>query len=83
MLVAGGSSAPHARPYEGLSAGSAGKFRHPVYADAENFTRRAWTWVTSPTRPFLMPAAEAGEQETTQNMLAALEGAAAAIGFGG
>jgi len=82
-IVAGGSAAPHARPYEGLSAGSSDKFRHPVFADATNFTRRAWTWVSSPTRPFLIPAAEAGEQETTQNMTAALEAAAAAVGFGG
>lgn len=82
-LVAGGSAAPHARPYEGLSAGGSGEFRHPVFADSQNFTRRAWTWVTSPTRPFLIPAAEAGEQETTRNMIAALDAAAAAVGFGG
>lgn len=82
-IVAGGPSAPHARPYEGLSAGSGGEFRHPVFADATNFTRRAWTWVTSPTRPFLFPAAEAGEAKTTQNLTAALDAAAAAIGFGG
>ena len=82
-IVAGGPSAPHARPYEGLSAGSSGKFRHPVFADAENFTRRAWTWVDSPTRPFLMPAAEAGEEKTTQKLTAALDAAAAALGFGG
>ena len=82
-VVAGGKSAPHARPYEGLSAGSAGKFRHPVYADSANKTRRAWTWVTSETRPFLFPAAEAGQEQTTQNLMAALDAAAAALGFGG
>ncbi|HEY9417673.1 MAG TPA: hypothetical protein VIQ30_23180 [Pseudonocardia sp.] len=82
-IVAGGPSAPHARPYEGLSAGGSGEFRHPVYADATNFTRRGWTWVTAATRPFLFPAAEAGEERTTQNLTAALDEAAAAIGFGG
>lgn len=82
-IVAGGRAAPHARPYEGLSAGGSGEFRHPVYADAANFTRKKWTWVTSPTRPFLFPAAEAGEEKTTQNLTAALDTAAAAIGFGG
>lgn len=82
-IVAGGPAAPYARPYEGLSSGSSGKFRHPVFADAANFTRKAWTWVDSPTRPFLMPAAEAGVEQATQNLTAALDAAAAAIGFGG
>jgi hypothetical protein len=82
-IVAGGPSAPHARPYEGLSSGSSGKFRHPVYADAANLTRKGWTWVDQATRPFLMPAAEAGVEKATQNLTAALDAAAAALGFGG
>ncbi|MGH3496316.1 MAG: HK97 gp10 family phage protein [Nocardioidaceae bacterium] len=44
--------APHARPYEGLSAGGGrGTFRHPVYGHD--------VWVTEATRPFLMPAVRA------------------------
>ena len=82
-LVAGGPNAPHARPYEGLSAGQFGKFRHPVFADAENFARNGWTWVESPTRPFLFPAATAGEEKATQKVITALDVAAKAIGFGG
>lgn len=50
--------APHARPYEGLSAGgSGGEFRHPVYGPTE--TRPDPPWVPEATRPFLRPAAEA------------------------
>lgn len=71
---AGGPSAPHARPYEGLSARGS-SFRHPVYGND-------W-WVASPTRPFLFPAAEAAEGAVTEAMRTALDEAAASLGFTG
>ena len=80
-VVAGGGSAPHARPYEGATG--AGVFRHPVYADSAGLVRRRWTWVTEPTRPFLMPAAESKAAMATSEVQAALDDAARAIGFGG
>lgn len=43
---AGGSSAPHAAPYEGI-AGNA-TFRHPAYGNRN-------VWVTQETRPYLVP----------------------------
>lgn len=52
------TAAPHARPYEGLSAGgSSGFFRHPVYGND-------W-WVSQDTRPFLAPAVEETRPELT------------------
>lgn len=71
---AGGATAPHARPYEGLSARGS-TFRHPVYGND-------W-WVASPTRPFLFPAAEAAEGAVTEAMRTALDEAAASLGFSG
>jgi hypothetical protein len=42
--------APHARPYEGITSGGKGFFRHPVYGND-------W-WVSEDTRPFISPAVE-------------------------
>lgn len=71
---AGGKNAPHARPYEGLSA-RGGSFRHPVYGND-------W-WVASPTRPFLFPAAQANAAAVTASMRGALDAAARELGFNG
>lgn len=79
-LVAGGPSAPHARPYEGFTGKAV--FRHPVYADATK-NRATWTWVPQATRPFLVPAVEAGAEAATQKLRTALDEAAASLGFGG
>lgn len=70
---AGNASTPHARPYEG--AGGKGTFRHPVHG-----TR---VWVTQATRPYLLPSGRAATPQVTQNMIAGLSEAAAAIGFTG
>jgi hypothetical protein len=69
---AGGPSAPHARPYEGLSARGS-TYRHPVYGND-------W-WVAAPTRPFLFPAAEAAEGAVTDAIRTALDEAASSLGF--
>lgn len=73
QVIAGGSGAPHARPYEGV-ASSGSTFRHPVYGDRE-------VWVSQEKRPFLFPAAEAKGDEVTGLVRAALDDAAASIGF--
>lgn len=69
---AGGSSAPHARPYEGLSS-RGDTFRHPVYGND--------VWVAQATRPFLIPAAEANAAAVTASVRAALDDAASSLGF--
>lgn len=79
VVIAGGRSTPHARPFEGFSGYA--KFRHPVFADRERHTSKGWTWVTQPTRPFLFPAAKETEAETTSQVRAALDDAAKDIGF--
>lgn len=71
---AGSPSAPHARPFEGLSS-RGDTFRHPVYGND-------W-WVAQPTRPFLFTAAEASQAEVTAEVRAALDDAAASLGFSG
>jgi len=71
---AGGKSAPHARPYEGLSS-RGGTFRHPVYGND-------W-WVSQASRPFLFPAAEANQAAVTEAMRGTLDEAARFLGFGG
>lgn len=78
-VTAGGKVAPHARPYEGVTGKPT--FRHPVHADAQHKTRKAWTWVTETTRPFLLPAGQAGEGPTTTALLSALNQAALSLGF--
>lgn len=80
-ITAGGPSAPHARPYEDVTG--KGKFRHPVFADSANLTRKAWSWVDQASRPFLLPAAQANEVTATNSLRAALDEAARDIGFGG
>lgn len=80
-VTAGNSSTPHARPFEDV--GGRGKFRHPVFADTENRTRRGWRWVSQTSRPFLFPAAKANEAAATAAIRSALDDAAKALGFGG
>lgn len=72
MVRAGGPSAPHARPYEGITA-RGDSFRHPVFG-------RDW-WVAQATRPFLFPALEAKAAEVESTVRGTLDDAAAAIGF--
>lgn len=78
-VTAGNASTPHARPYEEITG--RGSFRHPVFPDSKNKTSRDWRWVTQTSRPFLFPAAEAKSEEVTGLVRAALDEAAAAIGF--
>lgn len=72
-VIAGGSGAPHARPYEGIAT-QGDTFRHPVYGNRE-------VWVSQDKRPFIFPAAEAKGEEVTGLVRAALDDAAASIGF--
>jgi hypothetical protein len=73
QVVAGGPAVPHARPYEGI--GTRGDtFRHPVHGNRE-------VWVEQDKRPFIFPAAEAHGEEVTGLIRAALDEAAASIGF--
>jgi hypothetical protein len=69
---AGGNAAPHARPYEGITA-RGDSFRHPVYGND-------W-WVASPTRPFLLPAVQAKQAEADTEVRATLDDAATKLGF--
>jgi hypothetical protein len=71
---AGGTGAPHARPYEGLSS-RGGTFRHPVHGND-------W-WVAQASRPFLFPAAEANVAAVTAAMRGTLDEAARSLGFEG
>lgn len=80
-ITAGNQSTPHARPYEDV--GGKGKFRHPVFPDSRNRTRKGWTWVTQTSRPFLFPAAQANEAAATAAVRSALDEAAKSLGFGG
>lgn len=80
-VTAGNRSTPHARPYEDLF--QRGRFRHPVFADAKNKTRKGWTWVTQTARPFLFPAALENQAAATAAVRAALDEAAAQLGFEG
>lgn len=71
LIVAGGPSAPHARPFEGMSRDP---FRHPVYGNRE-------VWVPEPARPYLLPAGRAHRAEIDGLMRSVMAEAAAAIGF--
>lgn len=71
---AGGTNAPHARAYEGLTT-RGDSFRHPVYGND-------W-WVAQDTRPFLIPAVEESSAEVDAKVRSVLDEAAAAIGFEG
>jgi hypothetical protein len=68
--------APHARPYEGITARARDSrrsgFRHPVYAEGGH--RAQWVYVTTPFRPFLAPAAEAGQRAAVSRLLEAVDG---------
>lgn len=80
-VSAGTRSTPHARPYEDVLR--RGRFRHPVFADAKNRTRKGWIWVTQQSRSFLFPAAEARQAEATAAIRSALDEAASELGFEG
>lgn len=71
-IRAGGPKAPHARPYEGLSA-RGNTFRHPVWG-------HDW-WVTQPTRPFLIPAAQANKSQIDADVRKTLDDTATELGF--
>lgn len=71
-IRAGGKTAPHARPYEGITSGST--FRRPVYGNYK-------VWVTTATRPFLLPAAESTKGTVDQAMGVVMDKAARGIGF--
>lgn len=71
-VKAGGSSAPHARPYEHL--GEPGAFRHPVYGNRE-------VWVSQMARPFLFKAARSTEGTVTAMVLETMDDVAQSLGF--
>ena len=71
-VAASRNIAPHARPYEGITGNAT--FRHPTL-DPEK-------WVTQSTRPFLVPAVEATNDEAIRAAIDALDGAVRAAGFG-
>jgi hypothetical protein len=66
-VVVNSAKAPHARPYEGLSA-RGGTFRHPVHGSD--------VWVSQATRPFLFESIIQTEREAValieQAVIAAL-----------
>lgn len=68
--------APHAAAFEGMQPrGMKAEFRHPVFGDRE-------VWVSQPTRPFLLPAIDANQQEAADAARDAVEAAAKrAAGF--
>ncbi|MEU8264480.1 hypothetical protein AB0C02_28140 [Micromonospora sp. NPDC048999] len=68
--------APHARPYEGISArmGSAATFRHPFFGNRDR-------WYSQKTRPFLEPAAKAHGAEVREDIKQVVEQAARRHGF--
>lgn len=80
-VLAGGPSTPHARPFEDVRG--KGFFRHPVFADSANFTRKGWTWRSQTSRPFLLPAAESEGAATNTAMRTALDEVGRSLGFGG
>lgn len=80
-VTAGNKSTPHARPFEDVR--QRGFFRHPVHADSRNRTRKGWSWVSQPARPFLFPSALANEAAATETIRAALDEAGRSIGFEG
>jgi hypothetical protein len=67
--------APHARPFEGISAGRTGRrfFRHPVFGRDE--------WVSTPTRPFLLPAVNEHRESTLADIETAIDDVATLAGF--
>lgn len=80
-ITAGNKTTPHARPFEDIR--QRGSFRHPVHADQNRFTRKGWTWVSQPARPFLFPAALANEAAATATIRTALDEAGRSLGFDG
>lgn len=81
LVTAGNNATPHARPFEDVPG--RGRFRHPVFPDTRNRTRRGWRWVSQTSRPFLFPAALANEDAATAGVRSALDEAAKSLGFGG
>ncbi len=80
-IVARKAIAPHARVYEGLSAGRGGSFRHPVFQRRNLQTPRREVWVTQRTRAFLLPAVQAGRERIVTELGDALTSSAAAAGW--
>lgn len=72
-VVAGGTNAPHARPFEHL--GEPGTFRHRVHGRD--------VWVAQAARPFLFPAGESAEPVATASIRQALDDVGASLGFTG
>lgn len=72
IVRAGNANSPHARPYEGLTS-SGSTFRHPVFGRD--------VWVAQTERPFLFPAAEAGQAAATEAVASALDDVGQSLGF--
>lgn len=73
QVMAGGPLAPHARPYENV-ASRGNTFRHPLFGDRS-------VWVSQEERPFLFPAAQAGEAQSLALVRTALDTVAVSLGF--
>ena len=63
-VIAGGSAAPDAAPFE--NRGKTGAFRHPVFGNVG-------VWVSQQARPFLAPSLEAKSTELTAAVEAVLD----------
>lgn len=64
IISVNAGKAPHARPIEGLLSRS-GFFRHPLFGDRDR-------WYSQPTRPFLVPAAEANREKVVEEIASAV-----------
>lgn len=74
LALTASRSVPHARLFEFGQPGNSRLFRHPVFGDRE-------TWVSQPTRHFMVPAARTGREDVLRELDAALTRAARATGW--
>jgi hypothetical protein len=81
-VIAGGKSAPHARPLERGNKSSGGGLRHPVFARKDK-GRDEWTWVDMPTRPFFFKAVQQKDMLFTARVNRLLDDIANELGFTG
>lgn len=67
-----GKAAPHGRPLEGITGNAS--FRHPVFGHRDR-------WVAQQTRPYLVPAAEAGMEDALAAVAQTVDQVAREHGF--
>lgn len=73
------TKAPEARPLD--NRGRNGQFRHPVFADAQNLTRRDWAWVNQQAQPFWSTGLAKADADVDKAMLGVLDALAKKAGF--